>query len=174
MALVTVEEVSCEYMYSNPDGMFNLSIPEKMYRNTSNYQNISYQSWKIGQLKAKAAEGEAVNADEIVFKNWLSDRAIGSTLLKVMIKNKASRMMRISLKLSVADDEAKNVVFPISDLKENLFSNDTKQAYIFTKIDPSKESWGNISLTVNVKAGKTTQINSSSSYYNNSSTVYST
>ena len=32
-ALVTVEEVSCEYMYSNPDGMFNLSVPEKMYRN---------------------------------------------------------------------------------------------------------------------------------------------
>jgi len=46
-AYVTVEEVSCEYMYSNPDGMFNLSVPEKMFRNQTNYQNQSYQSWKI-------------------------------------------------------------------------------------------------------------------------------
>ena len=83
--------------------------------------------------------------------------------------------MRISLNLSVADDEEKNVNFPMTELKENLFSNDTKQAYIFTKIDPSKESWGKISLTVNVKAGKTTQINSTGSYgYSTTGTTYST
>ena len=32
MATVTLEEVSCEYMYSNPQGMFNLSTPEKLWR----------------------------------------------------------------------------------------------------------------------------------------------
>jgi len=46
-ATVILEEVSCEFMYSNPNGMFNLSVPEKMWRNTSNYQQMSYQSWKI-------------------------------------------------------------------------------------------------------------------------------
>lgn len=42
LAIVTIEEVSCEYMYSNPNNMFNLSIPEKMWRNPSNYQQMGY------------------------------------------------------------------------------------------------------------------------------------
>lgn len=47
-------------------------------------------------------------------------------MLKVMIKNKASRMMRVGLQLNVVDDEEKNVNLPLTELKENLFSNDTK------------------------------------------------
>ena len=46
LATVTLVEVNCEYMYSNPQGLFNLSAPEKMWR-TPTYSNISYNSWKL-------------------------------------------------------------------------------------------------------------------------------
>ena len=50
MATVTLEEINAEYMYSNPQGIFNLSVPDKTYR-TVNYHVVSYSSWKIDQLK---------------------------------------------------------------------------------------------------------------------------
>lgn len=50
-ATVTLKEVSCEYMYSNPQGLFNLSCPDKMWRNPANYNQMSYQSWKINELR---------------------------------------------------------------------------------------------------------------------------
>ena len=38
LATVTLEEVNCQYMYSNPTGLFNLSVPDKKIRNSANYQ----------------------------------------------------------------------------------------------------------------------------------------
>ena len=95
-ATITIEEVSCEYMYSNPNGMFNLSTPEKMWRNPSNYQQMGYQSWKIAQLKAAAQEGsaEAFNED-IVVKNWQTEKSRAPAILKVMLKSKATRSVTI-------------------------------------------------------------------------------
>ena len=52
LATITIEEISCEYMYSNPEGRFNLSMPEKMWRNPVNYQQMGYKSWKLIQLRA--------------------------------------------------------------------------------------------------------------------------
>lgn len=46
-ALVTLEEIAVEYMYSNPDGLYNLCVPEKLYRNSINYSNQSYQTYKL-------------------------------------------------------------------------------------------------------------------------------
>ena len=69
-------------------------------------------------------------------------------------------MVRVGIKLSVEDNENKNVIFPLNEVKENLFSNDSKQAFVFTKINPSKEGWGDIDIEVEVKPGKTTQISS--------------
>jgi len=34
LATVTLEEIQCQYMYSNPTGLFNLSIPDKKWRNS--------------------------------------------------------------------------------------------------------------------------------------------
>ena len=36
-ATISLVEVSCEYIYSNPNGLFNLSVPDKMWRNPLNY-----------------------------------------------------------------------------------------------------------------------------------------
>jgi len=42
-------------MYSNPTGLFNLSLPEKLMR-TKNYTFISYQQFKEYTQKTTAAE----------------------------------------------------------------------------------------------------------------------
>ena len=72
-----------------------------------------------------------------------------------MAKSKAPRMIRVGIKLTVADNENKNVNFPLTELKVDLFSNDNKQAFLFVKIDPSMESWGDLDCELTVKQGKT-------------------
>lgn len=81
-------------------------------------------------------------------------------------------MVRVSVKLTVTDNEKKNVVFPISTIKENLFSNDSKQALVFLKIDPTKESWGDIQMEVSVKPGKTLGMSSGGTSYGASGGSY--
>ena len=159
-------------MYSNPNGMFNLSVPEKMWRNPSNYQQMSYQSWKIAQLKAAAQEGnEEAFTEDILVKQWQQDKQRAPTILKVMTKSKAAKMVRVGIKLTVADNASKNVNFPLTEIKENLFSNDSKQAFVFLKIDPSKDTWGDIECEVTVKPGKTSQISGTGGY---TSSTYTT
>lgn len=73
LATVILEEVSCEFMYSNPNGLFNLSVPEKCWRNPTNYQQMNYSNWKIAEIKriASTGEGDAAAVDEeVVFRNW--------------------------------------------------------------------------------------------------------
>ena len=77
-------------------------------------------------------------------------------------------MIRVGIKLSVADNENKNVIFPQTQMKENLFANDFKQAFVFLKVDPSKETWGDIQCEVFVKPGNTTQISTSTGGYGSS------
>lgn len=153
-----------------------MSVPDKMCRNPQ-YTSTSYKSWKIDQLKQASAEpGHTPSMDEIVTKNWLADKSGGYSILKCMIKSKSPKMIRVAIKFSVADDENKNVVFPMTELKESLFSNDLKHAFVFTKIDPSKANWGDLDLDVTCKVGKTTQISTSTTYgtsYGNSGTSYS-
>ena len=176
LATVTLEQVSCEFMYSNPTGLFNLSAPEKMSKAPVGYNTISYQSWKMQQLRDRyneAEEGaELPSQDDVVTKTWVVDKARAPCILRVMTKSKASKMVRVSIKLTVADNEKKNVVFPISTIKENLFSNDSKQAFVFLKIDPTKESWGDIQMEVSVKPGKTLGMSSGGTSYGSSGGIY--
>ena len=46
MAAVSVEEFTAEYMYSNPQGIFNLSVPDKAWRSPQ-YTNVTYTSYRI-------------------------------------------------------------------------------------------------------------------------------
>lgn len=164
LATVSIEEVTCEYMYSNPQGLFNLTLPDKMWRDPKTYRQLGYTSWKIANLSDEERASGAV--DSIRTKEWDAQRLEAPVVLRVMVKSKATKMCRVAINLSVADDENKNVRFPISEIKENLFSNDNKQAFVFLKIDPSKEGWGDISCEVSAKPNKTSQIYSSSSYGN--------
>jgi hypothetical protein len=42
---VRLVEVTCEYMPSNPTGLFNLSLPDKLLR-TKNYTFVDYEKYK--------------------------------------------------------------------------------------------------------------------------------
>lgn len=97
-------------------------------------------------------------------KDWTQDKKQAPVMLALMLKSKAKNMTRVSVKLSVDNNERKNVNFPITELKENIFASDNKQAYFFLKIDPSKEDWGDIRLEVSAKPGKTSKISTSGSY----------
>jgi hypothetical protein len=70
-------------------------------------------------------------------------------------------MIRVGIKLAVAENANRNVNLPLTEMKIDLFANETKQAFLFFKIDPTMEHWGDITCEVNVKQGKTTQISSS-------------
>lgn len=70
-------------------------------------------------------------------------------------------MIRVGVKLAVADNASKNVNLPLTEMKIDLFASETKQAFLFYKIDPSMDGWGDITCEISVKQGKTTQISSS-------------
>ena len=60
---VELFEVSCEFMYGNPTGVFNLSMAEKLMR-TKNYTFISYAQFKEYQSK------KVENSPPLVTREW--------------------------------------------------------------------------------------------------------
>lgn len=50
-------EVKNEWMYSNPTGMFNLSVPDKPMKN-SNYKTITYEEHKQSLAENSDAAAE--------------------------------------------------------------------------------------------------------------------
>jgi len=167
LVTVTLQEISAEVMFSNPDGLFNLSVPNMLWRNPNTYVQMNYKSFKIMAMRmAGTFTGPSAEADKfIVTRTWADHVKTAPTILAVMIKNKAQRITRVSIKLHVADNEKKNVEFPITEIKENIFSNDNKQAYIFIKIDPTKEGWGDIKCEVTAKPGQSSAITTYNSSY---------
>lgn len=109
--LVTVRlfKVTCEYMYSNPTGKFNLSLPEKKLRNTlqfnSREREKSYAQWKRDQSSGKVNEFrnqqqdiERVNLDEndgeneedfegLDVRQWHDHSLIGEIMIRVNVEN---------------------------------------------------------------------------------------
>jgi len=73
MVSISLEEVQNEFMYSNPTGTFNLSVPERKMR-ASNYETYSYEQYKRMQIQlkkqkeaqeqAKQSEGDANNEEK--------------------------------------------------------------------------------------------------------------
>ena len=76
--LVTVQEVECEYMYSNPTGFFNTSLPDKMMR-TKNYTFVSYKQFKDMAAKNNG-EDQQLDAPEDFTREWVSNHSQGPVL----------------------------------------------------------------------------------------------
>jgi len=57
-AIVSMHKVEVEYMYGNPTGLFNLSLPEMKLRNMINYRDPerTYAQWKRSQASGVATE----------------------------------------------------------------------------------------------------------------------
>jgi hypothetical protein len=74
--------------------------------------------------------------------------------------------------MTIEDNEFKNVNCAYSPYVENVFANDSHAAAILCKIDPTKDSWGSISLSFSVKTpstGTSTVVTSSNWAANGSS-----
>ena len=76
--LVTVRmfKMTAEYIWSNPTGKFNLSIPDKKLKNHLNFRapELSYAKWKKSQTSGESAEfsngNDDINIDEeTIFNN---------------------------------------------------------------------------------------------------------
>lgn len=62
--IIRLIEVDCEWMFSNPTGIFNLSIPEKAFR-TPSYTVMTYEQFKGMVWKNKQqAEQQAKEGTE--------------------------------------------------------------------------------------------------------------
>ena len=150
MATVRLVEVMCDYVYSNPDGQYNLSVANKLLKQR-NYQTVSYKSWKTTEEKKKLEDaGEKTEGVEIDIKtkSFDKDGIKGPCLLKVIFNTKAKCLTTVKVTFTIADDENKNVRLPLTQLSERCFANDDKVAALFLKIDPSKEGWGDIKMEV--------------------------
>ena len=80
-------------------------------------------------------------------------------MLKVVFDDDSlTEKCKITVKLSVADNEKKNVEFPDASLSYYLSPNCLRTAFTFQKIDPTKEGWGDITITCDVKGPNTGQV----------------
>lgn len=68
-----------------------------------------------------------------------------------MINSRFYLDKKVYITLKVEDNENKNVEFPRNELQAKAFSNDEEVAFVFSKIDPSKDTWGDISIDFRVE-----------------------
>merc|ERR1712232_752566 len=64
--------------------------------------------------------------------------------------------------------DRKNVKFPLCEITENIFTNSVINVFLFEKIDPSKEGWGDIEIEINAKERKAKHGITTSSTYSGS------
>lgn len=98
-------ELQCEWNYSNPTGMFNLSLPDKLYR-MPNYTHISYKQYK--QMMAENKHQEEQRAAgvqeptqappvEIDVRNWIESRVQGPVLLQLWLTSKYQSQLQFEV-----------------------------------------------------------------------------
>ena len=96
-------KITCEYMYGNPTGKFNLSLPEKKLRNNLNFRERekSYADFKKGQMSGQVTEfrnddQDRVNLDEpdednefegLDVRQWHDHSLVGEVMLKINVEN---------------------------------------------------------------------------------------
>ena len=76
--------------------------------------------------------------------------------------------MSVYVNLDIKDNENRNVVLPVTGYRENIFNQDEKAIGHLIKIDTSKDTWGDISITISTKrpySGNVTSINTSSTQH---------
>jgi hypothetical protein len=88
---VVVYEIACQWSYSNPTALFNVSIPHIELR-TNNYQTLSYSGYKKmveetnnNDDQTEDTTPETTTPKEVVTKNWFSDAKEGPVILKLVL-----------------------------------------------------------------------------------------
>jgi hypothetical protein len=164
---VRLLELECEYMYSNPTGKFNLSMPDAMIR-TANFTVHSYEQHKLHEqreeyeaAKAPEEEGQTEEAKETVqeqlppleldVRRWAEHKMVGPVVLQVEVRNKSGGKVNAKVNVEIdgtpSAENPVNVQFPVTPCNVTLFSGDTRALRFLVKIDPSKEAWAPMKLT---------------------------
>ena len=75
VATISLEEVSAEWMYSNPTGKFNLSLSDKPVQTKD--ETETYEEFMTNSKKARTFE----------VKKWSEHKQVGPVLLRVVLLN---------------------------------------------------------------------------------------
>jgi len=146
--LVTVRlyEVKNEWMYSNPTGMFNLSLPDKAHKD-SNYKIVTYAEYKENLAVNNDTAAEKASGSE--FQIELKPN-VDPVLLRLEVLNKAGKTLKVDACITSEDDA--NVSLPFGGTRTKVYSGmtDATLAGIFQKINPSKP-FGKLTLQVDAQ-----------------------
>jgi len=82
-------------------------------------------------------------------------------------------MTTVHVNLQVAENEHKNVCVPMSAFKDSLLKDDTKAIGLLVKIDPTKDTWGDLKMIVTVKSKYGGSVVTNSSNYSGGTFVTS-
>lgn len=172
-------QVTCEWMYGNPTGQFNLSLPGLTKRNPNTFKQLSYRQYRKnlqagkpadepedetvyrgGQARAEEDEEDDESLledeqDDFPVKHWHMDSLIGDVLLRLEVSNKAREQVKCEVRLVAdeADDTPLNCKLPVTPFYSQLFSTGVSARPVMAllhKIDPSKP-FGKIKLEVSAK-----------------------
>lgn len=105
--IVKLVEIETEWMYSNPTGIFNLSIPDRALR-LPNYSVATYEQYKNSMKRQQAPQEQGEDVDQpegkveeqpepLVVKDWIKDHHSGFVVLKVICQSKLTSMFSISV-----------------------------------------------------------------------------
>lgn len=113
-------------MYSNPNGEFNLSMPHvgratKIWGPPDMYNNV-----KMAEAVASGTEAQ------IETRDWEEQKSIGPVVLQLVFDDESlHEEVKICVSLKVADNEKKNVNFPITPITGTLKKGFIKVAFSF-------------------------------------------
>lgn len=150
---VRMTKMDIEYMYGNPTGRFNLSLPEKKVRNHLNFRKreTSYAEWKRAQASGTAEEfhqeDEIEDIDEeedltgLDVRQW-HEHSLITDIYKIDVVNTCNQQVKVEVGIELEDPtEVLNCRLPLTSYTMQIFGNGITMRPItalITKIDPSK------------------------------------
>ena len=148
-------------MYSNPTGLYNLSVTEKALRTSTGFQIVTYKQFKESQVAplndaaaAEAQENPSLQAEqEQEVLNWAISKEITPILLRIEITNTSGKTVKVGVKIVKDGEEEPNVNLPLSGFKVQVFGGTQTSPHlagILQKIDPTKP-FGKFKLEVEAK-----------------------
>ena len=129
--IVRLFKIEVEYMYSNPTGRYNLSLPERKLRDYINMRapELNYAQWKRQQTGATSKKNENDDEDDddddndfedededdfegLEVRHW-NDHSLITEIYKVDVENKGRNQVKVDISIEPEDDEEElNCVLP--------------------------------------------------------------
>ena len=138
MVTVTLNQITCKYAWSHPNGNFNLTCPELKLKQPGNFSGVNYFKWCEDNGVVPTVQPAAEDSKTATFDGLA--RESGHNVLQLLVKPEKKDQMYIvtSITIRCVQDENLNVKLPVTSLKYTSSGKDEKLAFTFVKIDPTK------------------------------------